>query len=128
MTRHRAPSAATIVALAVLGCAAHSPERPARVAVATAASRAELESIVTSAVGGRPVLLADDALTRDSVLIVERREPRDEQGRRVSGRGLDPPARFRLVLRASRCELVADADGRRWPLTQTRCVPAAPAP
>jgi hypothetical protein len=99
-------------------------ERPALIATPTEQSRAELLSVVTSAFNGRSVTLADDALTRDSVLIVERREPRDAQGRPLDGRVRGTPERFQLVLRGSTCELVRESDGQRWPLTRTDCVPS----
>ena len=100
-----------------------STELPALLARSDARSRAELERVVAAAFNGRPVTLADDALTRDSVLIVERTEPRDAEGRRFGGRVREAPERFRLVLRASACELVRESDGRRWPLVEAPCVP-----
>jgi hypothetical protein len=114
-------------AAAAAGCGAlTAQDRPALIARPTAASRAELLRVVAAAFGGRAVTLADDALTAGSVLIVEGREPRDAEGRRVSGRSQESPQRFRLVLRGSTCELVRESDGRRWPLTQTECMPGAP--
>jgi hypothetical protein len=113
-------------ALAPFGCGA-PPARadvPALVAEPSAASRAELRRVVTEATNGAPVTLADDALTRESTLIVERREPLDAQGRPLSGRLLDMPQRFRLVLRDGKCALVRESDARSWPLSDTRCAPA----
>jgi hypothetical protein len=68
-------------------------------------------------------VLADDALTRDSALLVERRVPRDHDGRAATGRELEAPEQFLLVLRGSQCVLVRQSDGRRWPLAETQCVP-----
>jgi hypothetical protein len=99
-------------------------ERPAVIAAPTEQSRAELARVVTSAVNGRDVLLADDALTRESVLTVERRTPPGPQGRAATGRSLEVPERFSLVLRGTRCFLVRAADGREWELTEARCAPA----
>ena len=93
------------------------------IATPTDVSRAELRDVVAAAFNGRSVTLADDALTRDSVLIVERREARDPEGRPLDGRARDLPERFRLVLRGSTCELVRESDGQRWPLRRTDCVP-----
>jgi hypothetical protein len=114
-------------ALTPLACGA-PPARadvPAVIAEPSAATRAELLRVVTEAANGAAVTLADDALTRDSTLIVERREPRDAQGRPLSGRLLDTPQRFRLVLRDRKCVLIRESDARSWPLNDTRCVPAA---
>ena len=80
--------------------------------------------MVSAAFNGQPVTLADDALTRESVLTIERRTPPGPQGRAATGRTLEEPQRFDLVLRTGRCLLVR-ADGREWELTEARCVPAA---
>jgi hypothetical protein len=101
-------------------------EQPALIAAHTEESRAELARVVSAAFNGQPVTLADDALTRESQLTIERRTPPGEQGRAATGRTLEPPQRFELVLRTGRCLLVR-ADGREWELTQARCVPAATA-
>jgi hypothetical protein len=68
--------------------------------------------------------VAADALTRDSVLTIERRTPPGPQGRAATGRTLEAPEQFRLVLRGTRCLLVRAADGREWELNEARCVPA----
>ena len=43
-------------------------------------SRAELARRVSGALHGAPITIADDALTRDSTLIVERTRPRTPDG------------------------------------------------
>ena len=98
-------------------------EQPALIAAPTAESRAELARVVSAAFNGQPVTLADDALTRESVLTIERRTPPGEQGRAATGRTLDAPQRLNLVLRGSRC-FVRAADGREWELNEAQCVPA----
>jgi hypothetical protein len=117
-----------LLAAGVLGPAAcgtlAAQERPAVIPVPTEQSRAELRSVVSTAFNGQPVTLADDALTRDSVLTIERRTPPGPQGRAATGRTLDTPERFDLVLRGARCMLVHAADGREWELREARCVPA----
>ena len=98
-------------------------EQPAVISAPTAESRAELARVVTAAFNGQPVTLADDALTRESVLTIERRTPPGEQGRAVTGRTLGTPERLNLVLRGTRCFLVRSADGREWELNDVQCVP-----
>jgi hypothetical protein len=83
-----------VVALIAACGSIGAEERPALIATPTEQSRAELLGVVTSAFNGRSVTLADDALTRDSVLIVERREPRDAQGRPVYSWTITPERRF----------------------------------
>jgi len=104
------------------GCGALHGERPAVIAEASAGTRAELARVVSLAFDGAPVTLADDAFTHDSVLSVQRRTPAGPQGRAATGRTLDEPARLRLVLVGARCELVREADDRRFSLRDVRCV------
>ena len=114
-------AAATI---APIGCGTLSAQgQPAVISAPTAESRAELARVVSAAFNGQPVTLADDALTRESVLTIERRTPPGEQGRAATGRTLEAPARLNLVLRGTKCFLRA-ADGREWELNETQCVPA----
>jgi hypothetical protein len=116
---------ALAVTLAPLACSTLSAqEQPAVIAAHTDGSRAELAEVVASAFGGQAVMLADDALTRDSVLTIERRTAPGPQGRAATGRTLEAPEQFRLVLRGTRCVLVRQADGREWELRAATCVPA----
>ncbi|HUQ50853.1 MAG TPA: hypothetical protein VM692_01445 [Gammaproteobacteria bacterium] len=113
---------ATVVPAACGSLAAQ--ERLAVIAASTEQSRAELERVLSAAFDGQPVALAADALTRNSVLAIERRTPPGPQGRAATGRTLEPPVQFKLVLRDTRCMLVRVADAREWPLTEAQCVPA----
>ena len=123
----RAPQAGVIAALlaSTAACGSLAQEQPAVIASPTAESRAELARVVAVALNGQPVTLADDALTRDSVLMIERRTPPGPQGRAATGRTLEAPDRFTLVLRGSQCVLVRVADGRAFDLDVAKCVPAA---
>lgn len=116
--------AAAAVAPAACGTLS-AQERPAVIASHTAESRAELTRVVSAAFNGQAVTLADDALTRESVLTIERRTPPGPQGQAATGRTLEAPARLNLVLRGTRCFLVRAADGREWELNEARCVPAS---
>lgn len=119
----RARLFAVIPGALLAACGSLHGERPAVIAAPSTSTRAELVRVVTLAFDGAPVTLADDALTRDSVLSVERRTPVGAQGRAATGRTLDEPARLRLVLDGGRCELVREVDGRRFLLRDVRCVP-----
>ena len=78
---------------------------------------------MSSDLNGAPVTLADDALTRDSLLIIERAHPRDANGVPLSGRDLDKPEHFHLVKMGERCELVHERTGKRTTLASTTCLP-----
>lgn len=110
-------------ALAVLACTTLAAgEQPALIERPTPQSKAELTRVLGEAFNGRSVTLADDALTRDSTLVIERRALKGLEGDPAGGRSLETPEQFRLVLRDGRCELVRASDQRRWALTETRCV------
>jgi hypothetical protein len=73
----------------------------------------------------RPVTVADDALTSDGVLIVERTWVSDPSGHPANGRelGAGTPERFHLVLSGDRCILVHDRTNRRAALVGAQCAP-----
>lgn len=119
--------------LVVLGALAALPAcsawpRPAAVAAVithpTAASHADLELAVSRALGGGPVRLAGDALTRSASLIVGRARARDTRGLPLNGRELGRPQHFRLLLRGSQCELLHLETGKSFLLAHTSCRPA----
>jgi hypothetical protein len=112
------------LAVAAFGCATPpAVDQPALIERPDEHSRAELQRVLAEAFNGRAVTIAEDALTRDDLLVIERREPRGLQGSPAGGRVLERPEQFRLVLRGSRCELIRSSDQRRWTMTQTSCVP-----
>jgi hypothetical protein len=89
----------------------------------TAEARAELVRCVRDALHGVPVTLADDALTADDTLIVDRTVRRDAQGRPLNGREAGRPERFRLLQQDSRCVLLHEGSGRRFVLQSASCAP-----
>ena len=82
--------------------------------------------IVRGALPGRAITLADDALTRDSTLMLERAPARTAEGVPLSGRETARPERFRLVKTGARCVLVHERAGRRFTLASATCEPLLP--
>lgn len=121
---------AVAAALGLAGCAAAAGPRdlPAVLTNPTAESRAELTRTLSAALHGAPVTIADDALTRDGTLIIQRTEPRTAAGVPLSGRQTGRPEHFRLVKKGSRCVLVHERTGRRWTLETATCSPFSPSP
>jgi len=117
------------LALALLfwspGCESSAPQgdRPAVISNPTAQGRAELLRTVREAMNGVSVTLAEDALTRDSTLILEHPQPRDARGLPLDGRATGRPEHFQLMKNGAGCELVHERTGRRWTLTSTTCSP-----
>jgi hypothetical protein len=100
-------------------------DTPAVVVRPTPESRAAVAQAVRTALEGRPVTLADDALTDDGVLVIERTWVRDPSGSPLNGRdlGVAEPERFHLVKSGDRCILVHDRTNRRVALIGTACAP-----
>ena len=94
---------------------------PAVITHPTAASRADLERAVSQALGGGPVRLAGDALTRSPALIVGHAQALDRRGLPLNGRELGRPQHFRLLRRGSQCELLHLESGRTRVLAHTAC-------
>ena len=109
----RDPHPAPVVLLLLSACASFAqPDVPAVIDKPTSESRAELAQAVRSALNGAPVRLADDALTKDSLLIIERPH---------SGRDMAKPEHFRLVKSGAHCVLVHERTGKRTTLPSTAC-------
>jgi len=126
MPMRRSTVAASVAgALALAACAQRSaqPEVPAMLTDPTDQSRAELVRVVSEAMNGAPVTVADDALTAADTLIIERAASRDVKDMNLRGRDTGRPEHFRLVKSGSRCVLVHVETGRRWTLTSASCAP-----
>ena len=93
---------------------------PARITNPSAASRAALQNAVNDALHTE-VLLAASALTTSSILVIERNPRRSLQNQVPTGRNMDPPIRFHLVLNNSECILVDQRDKSRQLLEDTTC-------
>lgn len=98
-------------------------DRPAVIVNPTADSRAELKRVVSDMLFGADVMLADDALTETSVLIIERKKIQSLENPPLSGRDLGSPERFRLFTTGTQCMLVHETDHARYELLDTECVP-----
>ena len=99
------------------------PDVPAVLTSPTAQSHAELVRVVSAAMNGAPVTVADDALTADGMLIIERAQGRGAKDMNLSGRETGRPGHFTLVKSGSRCVLVHQETGRRWTLESATCSP-----
>ena len=85
------------------------------------ASRASLNAAVNNALDGN-IMIADDALTDSNILIIEKGAPRTAQGRLATGRNMDMPVQFKLVMSDSTCVLIDTRNDTRYPLSETDCV------
>ncbi len=119
-------AAGCLILLSILSAcrfAIQQEDLPAHIVNPTEQSRAELRRAVSEALHGVSVTLADDALTHDNRLIVERRSIRDAQGIPVMGIQTEKPHQFYLVKNGKNCILIYGEDDRRIKLKQTACEP-----
>lgn len=120
-------SSGPALAVAALLLAACSSEpvapagEPALIVNPDAESREELRDVVSTALNGADVTLADDALTTESVLLIERSPRQSIDNPELGGRDLGTPQRFELVLDGRQCTLVHRNTGLRWLLLDTEC-------
>ena len=114
---------ALMCALAMTGCKTigSGEDLPARVTNPTIESRAALQQAVNDAMNMN-VLIADDALTDSSLLILERSPPRSMQNLPATGRNMDSAIQLRLVINGNDCILVDTRDAARYLLENTTCV------
>ena len=115
--------ASMLAAVALAACRTALPDLPALVTKPSPESRAEIARTVSGALNGAPVTLAEDALTREDALLIERARPRSLEGTPSTGRETGRPERFLLVKNGDRCVLVHEGSGRRFELTATNCEP-----
>lgn len=109
--------------LALAGCkqVLEDANEPAVIVDPTDASRAALQQVVNEALR-TDVLLADDALTDSSVLIIERKIPESITGSPAQGRTMEMPVQFRLLTNGTICVLEDQRDKTRYLLGDTKCV------
>jgi hypothetical protein len=115
--------ACALLALAACGTLRAEADAPAVIIHPTADSRAALLRAVGAALDGAQVTLADDALTHESILLIERARRLDPSGLLANGRELGMPERFRLVKSGGQCVLVHERSGKRAVLAATECAP-----
>ena len=112
----------TALLLGTCSVVPQAQDRPAIVTNPTEQSRAELLRVVSQALNGAKIMLADDALTQSSVLTIERSPMHDLRGGKIMGRELSVPQQFTLIKNGSECVLVKLPDNSRWVLVETNCV------
>lgn len=113
-----------VLALLAAACQTPAPQEapvPAVIVDADAVSQADLRQAVGTLLGDQDVLVADDALTHSSRLLIERLNAYDQQGERATGRDFGRPEALELRLSGGACTLVRARDGRSAVLAHTHC-------
>lgn len=112
-----------LLTLVAAGCSTPSlqPDVAALRTSQDEASKTELEQVLSTAMNGVDVTIADDALTTSSRLILERGSRRQIDRPPEPGRSYDRPDHFQLVLDGRRCFLVHEETGLRYLLRDTDC-------
>ena len=115
-----------VCALPAILARADLADEPAVIINPSTTNLRELERVISEALHGVAVTLADDALTTSNMISLEHPNPRDEAGRPFDGRELARPETFALFKRESRCVLVQTKTGRAWTLHHVRCASSNP--
>jgi hypothetical protein len=119
-TYTRLLSAVSVAILsACTSLAAH--DEPAIIADGNHESHAEIVRAISAMLGVAPVTIAEDAFTKQSMLLIERVPARDASGQRLSGRDMGKPEQFQLVKHGRECVLVHANSGARQELARTEC-------
>ena len=110
------------MSIAMSGCQtmADANDKAAIIVDPDDASRAALQSTVDGILN-TVVTIAPDALTRSSILVIERNPPRSLQNPNPQGRNMETPIQFRLVKNGADCILVDERDKSRHLLENTEC-------
>ncbi len=95
---------------------------PAVLVRTTPQSQSELTQVVSEALNGVSVTLADDVLTKTSLLIIERARQKGPDNNRILGRDLSVPDQFRLVINGEQCFLIHQKNSNRYLLAKSFCI------
>jgi len=85
-------------------------------------TREEIEQSISAALDGADITIAEDALTRNSALIIERGMKRSIERSPELGRDLGRPEHFQLMIDGPQCVLVHASTGLHWILKDAECV------
>lgn len=88
----------------------------------TESAQTELSNVVSAALDGVAVTIADDALMNESALVLESGNNRSMNQPAGLGRNRTRPSHFHLIIDARRCFLIHEETGLRWLLADTECV------
>ncbi len=124
---HRSPGLWLLLCLAnLIACQAQPVSKPldtpAVLVQTNAITREELRTAVMHMLRVPSVTIADDALTHDSLIIIEKVRPRDAKGLPLSGRDFDKPEQFRLIKNQDQCVLIQLRTGLRETLKKSQCL------
>jgi hypothetical protein len=115
----------SLLLVMITGCRtlSGSPDQAALITQPDASSRAALQATLSDLFGGIEIRLADDALTRSSLLTLAVGAQSTLVEPAAGGRIVSEPYRFRLVLNGEDCILIDLRDDSRHRLADTTCMP-----
>ena len=110
-----------------LGCQSVA-EQAAVLSAPSAATQAELQSVISEMLDGTPVRLAEDAFAGSSLLTLEHAPPGSIDGQFAGSRTVETPEQFKLLVSGSGCHLLRVRTGEQRVLPDLRCQPAPAKP
>jgi hypothetical protein len=113
-----------LVLAAAVGCStsAIQDDIPALLTNPGPDTHREIEQSISAALDGVDIAIAEDALTRNSTLTIERGMKRSIARSPEMGRDLGRPEHFQLVIDGPQCVLVHASTGLHWILKSSECV------
>lgn len=116
MRKYAIMTACALTAAACATAANPKNDTPALITDTGPAIISRLESVISGALNGRKVLLADDSFTAKPYVIIDPKFTGDRSAKRGD--------KFRMVINGGRCLLVHETTGRRYGLDGMTCAPA----
>lgn len=112
-----------VFSIATSGCKTMGDQESyaAVIAQPNAESLLELTKAVSTAMDGRSVKIAENALTTSNTLSISANTQRTLDNNPVNGRIQERPQHFKLMLRGAECFLVHDETGIEYTLEYTVC-------
>jgi hypothetical protein len=105
--------------VSLFACIQH--ESAAVIDNASIETKAELEETISRILKKTRVTIADDALTKNDILIISRTPKRNIRLNPVLGRSKEKPHRFQLVKIGQACYLKYEATQEKYKLETTSC-------
>lgn len=112
----------TVAAVVTGACAssASEKEKPAVLSISSPDIRAEITDVISKALHGSNVQIADNSLMETNRLIIERRNA-VHKGITIMIRDDPMPDHFRLMMSGKSCVLVHEQTGEAYPLNMAVC-------
>ncbi|MCP4488405.1 MAG: hypothetical protein GY820_13950 [Gammaproteobacteria bacterium] len=111
------------LALTIIGCKTIQVNAPAPALLEEVTDEVltEIRQVISAALHGRKVIIADNVFTRSSKLIIQRKRHLDASGNPVQTRVDEAPFIYQLLKQNNSCFIEEASSSRRYILLQAKC-------